>query len=289
MSNNKKTENFYILQLCGSIIPLISTFIIATITYVTAKKAKDKKSEAMIPIMVIPTLFVSAGIISIVNYDLTKLVVAYILFTLCNFYLVKIQKNCNEFFLELPGNSVCKTSKSMSNTAIIVVCVLLVCASAVVLGINCLKNKPTFKQIEDSNGIDDYSLQTITMDDVLSETSSSSFMLSTNTHSGKTSGVSGRHSGSDYDEVSVSAKKFSGVHILQTTKSNSDKMSLTLKSTIVSGNFSAVILVDGMYYDNFEVNKNDEIELNNVKNKLITVKIAGESAECDVSVIRKNM
>ena len=86
--------------------------------------------------------------------------------------------------------------------------------------------------------------------------------------------------------VSFSAKTFSGVDVLQATKVDSDNLILDISSEVRSGNFAIMVIVDGEYYCDVDINTTKQLMLNNISNKTVLVKVAGESAELRVSVQR---
>ena len=139
----------------------------------------------------------------------------------------------------------------------------------------------------DTNGDDNFALCEITMDDILSDKTSYSSMMSSSTHSGYHSDFVGyRYRDYDYDYISKSFGKVNGIIILQATKTYKDTLILKFESDIKSGNAEIVILVDGEYYKSVELNKKQSVTLKNISGKEVIVKLAAESAKIEVSVER---
>ena len=53
-----------------------------------------------------------------------------------------------------------------------------------------------------------------------------------------------------------------------------------------SGNVEIVIIIDGEYYCSVDVNQDQSITLQNVSNKEVIVKLAGEEAKMKIDVTR---
>ena len=74
--------------------------------------------------------------------------------------------------------------------------------------------------------------------------------------------------------------------ILQATKISGNALTLNINSSVESGNAEIVIIVNGEYYCSVDVNKNQSITLQNIANKEILVKLAGEEAKMKIDVTR---
>ena len=140
--------------------------------------------------------------------------------------------------------------------------------------------------IADTNGSANFSLNTLTQEDILSERYGYTMYASSTRGEGNSTNVGYEWEEEDRDLRSMSAKSFSGVTVLQSTKVNTDTLMLDINSTVDSGNFRIVITVDGVFYDDVEINQNVRVELNNIQNKTILIKLAGESAAFQASVTR---
>ena len=74
--------------------------------------------------------------------------------------------------------------------------------------------------------------------------------------------------------------------ILQATKISGNTLTLNINSSVESGNAEIVIMVDGEYYCSVDVNQHQSITLQNVSNKEVIVKLAGEEAKMKIDVTR---
>ena len=110
--------------------------------------------------------------------------------------------------------------------------------------------------------------------------------------------VSERHSGHhtniigtrlrdyDYDYISRSFGKIHGVVILQATKISENTLTLNINSSVETGNAEIVIMVDGEYYCSVDVNQDRSITLENISDKEVIIKLAGEGAKIKIDVSR---
>ena len=158
------------------------------------------------------------------------------------------------------------------NTLGIVIAVVLVVAVAVWIFLN-----PGPEHIEDTNGADNYSLQTITKQDVIEQ------------KMGAKGTVSERETHLDIagwsvsDGTKYSSKKFTGVYLLHTETlfKGSDIYVSLAEFEINEGNFAFYIVFDGEVVGQVEPGENAlaEFKLDNVeKTGELEYVIAGESA-----------
>jgi hypothetical protein len=139
----------------------------------------------------------------------------------------------------------------------------------------------------DTNGPDDFSLTEITRDEILSpDNSYQSFMSSQSSSGSRTKIDSAKLRPYDYDKVTRSFGKFSGVTVLQATKIPTDTLMITIDSSVESGNAEIIIMIDGEYYRSVDLNRRQYINLKDVENKEVVVKLAGEGAKVKVEVAR---
>lgn len=139
----------------------------------------------------------------------------------------------------------------------------------------------------DTNGPDNFELTEIKRDDILNQNENYSGFAETKTHAGFHSNIVGtRFRDHNYDYISRSFGNVHGVLILQATKISGDSLILNIGSTVESGNAEIVVLIDGEYYCSVDVNQNKTITLQNVSNKQVLVKLAGEGAKVKADVRR---
>jgi hypothetical protein len=118
-------------------------------------------------------------------------------------------------------------------------------------------------QIEDSNGNDDYTIQTISNEDIIKKSSYSALgFVETN--------INGKYT--------KKANKFSGVYKVLSVEANNEKLSISMESSVTAGNFRIVLIKGDEIIDDFELNTTDTITIDNANGTYI-VKIVGESAK----------
>ena len=139
--------------------------------------------------------------------------------------------------------------------------------------------------IEDING-DDTSLAVITMEEILSDRHSSTMFMTTTQRSGSSSGVTGYLSECDVRSLSLTCKKFSGIKTAHATIMESDTMLLHVRAEVASGNLELIITLDGEYYCHVPVGGRQVIRIVEAAGKLVELRIAGESAQMELSVSR---
>lgn len=281
MKNISKTAQKWIC-----LIPLISTTIIVVLTYInfSMHKASVKKWFQFVATVVI-ALFVSAlidkyllsGLFPVFNW-----IVDVLIWTVVNFILIDLQVD----------NSNNKTTIALSKKQIILITISLCILIAVLFCAICIpKFIEIFKfesEIPDTNGPDNYSLATLTEDDVLSDYGSR-MLMSSHSKKGSETSVKGVYQDDDKDEVCVSAKIFDGVYTAQATKINTDKLMFNISSVVESGNFAIYILIDGEIYCQADINCETQVKLENIKDKLVLIKIVGEAANFEFCVTRSTI
>lgn len=122
-------------------------------------------------------------------------------------------------------------------------------------------------EIEDTNGADDYSLATITEENIINEDLGAS-------------GLSKSES-SHTDLITYSSKNFSGVEEIYTSDyfMNSDVIIEVNTLSVTEGNLSLVVLLDDEIVHEFKAGELTEtFEMEDV-NGTVDIKIAGESAK----------
>lgn len=123
------------------------------------------------------------------------------------------------------------------------------------------------KQIEDTNGEDDFTIQTYTDDDITSGKSISMKVGSlTNTVNNTTT---------------IKIKKFSGLEKLDTIKADNDTIEFNVESTVSSGNFRMVIIKEKEIIQDVIINTTDKITLTGCTGRYDLVMI-GESAKINL-------
>ncbi len=144
-----------------------------------------------------------------------------------------------------------------------------ICKIAVLLlllSISLLTFSSCMSHIEDTNGEDDFSLCSLTDEDIAG-------------------GGSYLEQGSVRSEINGKVKirinKFSGVNTIESIKIRGEKKTLTLTATVDSGNFRIVIVKDGEIFADLKVDGTQErVTLSD--NGEYDLRIAGESAHIEI-------
>ena len=143
-----------------------------------------------------------------------------------------------------------------------------------------------FQDIEDMNGSENTALAVITTEEILSSTNHYSAFSSSESYKGAQTDVSGKLKGCDYDQIVFQCQKISGVKTIQLTKTTSDRLTLEISPQLTAGNLEIVITVDNKFYKNVDVNGASSVELSDIANKVVAVKIGAESAAINISITR---
>ena len=177
-----------------------------------------------------------------------------------------------------------ETEKGIPKSVKLALCISIPVIIAIFVLVICLIPKVEFA---DTNGPDNFALNTITREDILKSRSSSSAFKSSKKYWGSGTKIrSGIYQEYDYTNVTCSYGKIDGVCVLQATKITGNTLTLNINSVVESGNAEIVILVDGEYYCSVDVNQNQSITLQGVADKIVLVKLAAESAKIKVDVSR---
>ena len=160
--------------------------------------------------------------------------------------------------------------------------VLLVVVPAIFIVINDYQDK----RIPDQNGSTDHSLAVLTMNDLMSDKMSSLLIGTRVTKRGDSTDVPDRYAEYDCDVLTIAIRSVSGVRTIHATKATCDKLMLSVSSTLQTGNAAIIVLVDGEFYCDVDINTADSFTIKNVSDKLVEVRLAGESAQIEVSVTR---
>ena len=140
--------------------------------------------------------------------------------------------------------------------------------------------------IPDTNGAENFALATITMDQMIHKELGSYQKLSGCKGTGEQTNVRDNRKEYDYTQMSAHAKSFSGVGNLQVTITEHNVLTLDIESTVTSGNYAIIILIDGELHSEVPINQSTQITLTDIANKTVIVRMAGESAEYRTVVTR---
>lgn len=175
----------------------------------------------------------------------------------------------------------------VANKKLIALCVSISVAVMIAVLVAVIILVASESKFVDTNGPENFALTEITRDEILGEYHSYRTSMVSERHSGRHTNISGtRLRDCDYDHIKRSFGKIHGVIILQATKISGNTLTLNIDSSVESGNAEIVIIVDGEYYGSVDVNENQTVTLQDVSNKEVLVKLAGEGAKIKVDVTR---
>ncbi len=177
--------------------------------------------------------------------------------------------------------------KRTKNTLKLALCIAIPVFVAVFIATAVIISLVSDSKFVDTNGPEDFALTEITRNDILRKDNNYRSSMASERHSGYHTNIIGtRLRDCDYDHISRSFGKIHGVVILQATKISGNTLTLNINSSIESGNAEIVIIIDGEYYCSVDVNQNQSITLQNIANKEILVKLAGEAAKMKIDITR---
>jgi len=175
----------------------------------------------------------------------------------------------------------------IANKKLIALCISIPVVVIVAILIAVIISVASESKFVDANGPENFSLTEITHDEILSKENNYRSSMVSERHSGHHTNIIGtRLRDYDYDYISRSFGKIHGVIILQATKISGNTITLNINSSVESGNAEIVIIIDGEYYCSVDVNQDQSITLQNVSNKEVVVKLAGEGAKMKIDVTR---
>ena len=285
LSEKLGKKKLFIIEAISSVLGFLSTYILS---YLTSKYAKEKgrtKFSSFIKYIGVIDVFLT-GLIFVSYHEGGKIffiVSMYISSALCNVALLLIQ---NYLFKSeaIDNNSPEKIAKTKKIKVIFLIVVLsftgiVIVGSLVLVGIN------EKRHIEDTNGLDNYELQTI--DD-------SEILLGADSYFGDklSYGKTGEDSGADYalydyDNIHFKMERITGTAVLQTSRGLTETLVLDFDAKVHSGNCEIVILLDSKIYQRVDVNTQQTIIIENAKDKEFSVVIGAESANVDIYITRE--
>ena len=268
---------FQKFQLYFSVVPGFSSGLVFLVTMFELKRRRATTKEWL----KFMAIFFGFGILASVwnefvmtgENPILNLVVFGIIMAFANYFCIRLQISC-ESRSEEQEKIYKKSQKIAWIVAGIMALIVLVVALVITVG-----NFIDSKQIEDTNGAENTSLAVITFEDFVSINNNYSASHSTYSDKGNQTKVPRTLDDVDYDRCGWSSKKISGIRTLQATQTDANSMTLTIESTLNSGNMEIIIVIDGEYYQHVTINSKQTIVLENIAGKLVLVKMAGENAD----------
>ena len=183
-------------------------------------------------------------------------------------------------------NAMPRNSNKLIITIVVLVAVGFLLFTAAIIGI--VIYAVANGQIADENGADNTALAVLGEEEIVNKLDKYATSMSGEKRSGGRSMITG---GSlreyDYDSFLGTYGSISGVKTLLATKTDADTLLVTFESTLESGNMELFIIIDGVIDRRVAANEKTTVSLEGVAGKTVLVKLAGESAECQVTVTRE--
>ncbi|MBE6801474.1 MAG: hypothetical protein E7530_01150 [Ruminococcaceae bacterium] len=278
-------KQLFIIEAISSVFGFLSTYILS---YLTSKYAKEKgrtKLSSFIKYIGVIDVFLT-GLIYIIYPEGGKIffiVSMYIASALCNTVLIIIQKRLFEsapIDINAPEKIAHKKKFLIAFWSVLISFVIFILA--VVLVWVSINDK---RHIEDTNGPDNYDLQTIDDSTLLYKNTSSFGRRPVYATSGEKSGA--KASMHDYDNIKFTMECMTGTKVIQTSYGKTDTLILNFDTKVHSGNCEIVILLDSKIYQRVDVNTQQTIEIENAKDKEFSVVIGAESANVEIYIDRE--
>lgn len=291
-------SRFQKIQKWLSVIPFYSTLFIAVVTYIKLHKAKVSAKFWIKYILTFVLSFLSVIILNEVfmtgKNPVLNIIVSGLVFTCANFYFVELQTKCTTVEEKQNMSGIIDDNNKPSGFITFAKKYKFLLITIVILvGLGCVCLRVFYIQqtsiIEDTNGADDFSLNTITAE-MIEKTKYSDYtsFVSSSGYDGKPSAIKDkRFESADYDQTRQSAESFNGIMIANATKTSMSNVSLEITSTVESGNLAISVYVENDFYCDVNINSTEKVMLDNISGKMIYVKVAGENAKMSVSVTRK--
>lgn len=275
------------LQFFLAVIPYISTPVILVLSIISLKRNQASfKKWVYFYLILFSSVFGIGAIHEIManrEQAFVKFIVTALILTTVNILLIILQVTSSS-----PNKVPAKEQTSPAARpfpwkvlTIVISVVILAFISFFVL----LKQMPDL--FVDSNGAEDTSLTTITLEELLSPNQTGSHWSVSTGESGDQTNVTGILRANDYDRTHISCRRTDGVSVLQATNIDSDALTLNIDSTVTRGNLEIIIMIEDEYYCYVPVNSVQCISLNNVSGKTVLVKMGAEGAEIDITVTRE--
>lgn len=138
-----------------------------------------------------------------------------------------------------------------------------------------------------SKALEDFSIDSLSTQEIASEEFSSAFALSRKYESGTRTGVDGASKYEDSDKSEFKCKKVTGIKRISATKALDCRLIINISSRLISGNAKIVIICDGEILDYVEFGQDKTLTYDVTGEHIYSVKILAEEAELEISVARE--
>lgn len=262
-------------------ILLSLTFIILLASFFYYKK-NNKKTEHFIiaPIMLITSIILGLAIATLFeNNDIQKVIVACFLFL----------SNVGTYFVVMRTNMVSRIISFLKKHYKKGVFILPVLPIMVGLCFSIYIRQQfasiDFEEYVDTNGEEDFSLQSIGESSIITMNSFCTARKNDSVTSGKITGTSS-YQRDDYDNIEYLCLDLHGVDVVQATKVSKNEMQFMVESTINKGNCRISLVSEGNILYDFDINCKSTYTLKNAQGKEVFIMFAGEDADAEIMVSR---
>lgn len=278
-------KKLFIIEAISLVFGGLSTFVLSYLTSKYAKEKGRKKLSLFIKYFFGIDIMLTALIFMIYpEGGKTFFTVSmYIASALCNVALIVIQ---NWLFKSETINNdtpekIARKNKFIKIYVIVVLSLvgIILAGSFVLIAIN------EKRHVVDTNGPDNYDLQTIDDSRFLPGNLSSFGDRPSDGKSGESSGAD--EGGRDYDEIMFQMERMTGTKLIQSTRGLTDTLVLNFDTKVKSGNCELVIVHDSKIYQRVDVNCQQTIIIEDAKDKTYYVVVGAESANLEVNVTRE--
>ena len=272
------------------IIPFLSTLFVVVTTYLSLYRVKAKRrfwiQFALICACSILTTFIINEYVMSGKFLFLNFIASFAVMTFANFLLIELQSKVGK------DGTVNEVGSNDKSALVIVICLssVLVIVGIIFVGLRIYDGVIYHKQntIADTNGPNDYSLNSITMKKIETTLSDYTIQWFGESFEGEKTNIDIEGlEDYDCDRAYMQAKSYSGVRTLQATRSDKNSLKLSVVSAVKSGNFGIFVFVDGEYYCDVNINSSEEITLENIADKTVLVKAVGESANIMIEITRE--
>lgn len=268
-----------------ALIPIISYFGIAFYTYINLAKYKASfirwVSFVSLSIVFVFASSIANDLVSAESLKVLDFFIKYILGIGYSLLLIELQlSRMDEKTLTIP--------KNIKIVLIAVAITFMLCVISTTLVPTLIDATKNYNKlvVEDTNGAEDYSLVKITKEQLINS-EECSILIYSESKEGNSSLIEDKiFQDYDYDKLLFYSGKFNGVTTVHATKTDNERVKLNVNTLLKKGNAEIDVIVDGQYYKNVEINKQTEIVIDDAQNKMILIKVAGESADIRIEVKR---
>ena len=254
---------FQRIQQISSVIPFASSGFVFVATYIELARKRARMKYWLLFILIWALAFLAVCVVDRYlmsgQFPVLNILASGGLMALANLFSVDLQVKCKS-----SDRAIAKYWRVIGITVVAVVLAVIVVTTMIVFLFKGMEHIP------DTNGPEDTGVTAYTMEQLCTAPDQYRAYMSGSSYTG--------------DKGVFHAKKFSGLETILTVTPKAGTLVLDADAQLVSGNMEVVILVDGTYHSHIPLNAPQEILLEDVAGKPVSVRFAAESAEMSLSV-----